>query len=143
MIWQALVCKAGTSRWPFAVGISGFQHFHRAVSAVPGGSGTLADRALPAGAPWAVRRRVLTGTDYVLSGRFTEEEPEGASSLLNLRPCRIRYDVTKEWTNFSGLKRGDCTCSCEAIAAGRPFDEDNSEGGIQPGVKWRLNSAPA
>jgi hypothetical protein len=43
--------------------------------------------------------------DDVLSGHFTEEEPDGTSSLLTLRPCRIRYDVTKEWTNSWGLER--------------------------------------
>lgn len=142
VIWKAVVLKAGTSRRPFAVGISGLQQLHRAVSAVSGCSRELANRALPAAGTWTARCRVQTGAGDVVSGRFTEEEPEGASSLLNLRPCRIRYDVTKEWTNFSGLKRGTRVDSREAITARVTFGEDNSERGIQSDVKQRLNSVP-
>jgi hypothetical protein len=81
------------------------------------------------------------GRGLCLSGRFTEEEPEGASSLLNLRPCRIRYDVTKEWTKFNLLKRGMRVCSRGVTSVTVPFSEDNSERGIHSGVKQRLNSA--
>jgi hypothetical protein len=81
------------------------------------------------------------GADNVLSGRFTEEEPEEASSLLNLRPCRIRYDVTKEWTNFCRLERASPDRFQQPMDPGVPFGEDNSDRAIQSGVKQRLNSA--
>ena len=115
MIWNGAVWKSGTSRWPFAVGISGFQQLHRGVSAVPGRSRTLANRALPAGESWDGTVQAPVGADNALSGRFTEEEPEEASSLLNLRPCRIRYDVTKEWTNIPGLERGPPGLASRAV----------------------------
>ena len=124
------------------MGISGFQQLHRAVNAVTGPQQN-AGEPRPASGRISGRSDAgqATGADYVLSGRFTEQEPEEASSLLNLRPCRIRYDVTKEWTNFCGLKRGTPCQLPAAYALGVPFGEDNSERAVQSGVKQRLNSA--
>jgi len=104
------------------VGISGFQQLHRAVSAVPGLRQN-AGKPRPAGGRISGRCDAgrETGADYVLSGRFTEEEPEEASSLLNLRPCRIRYDVTKEWTNFRRLERASPGAFQQPMDAQSPF----------------------